>query len=144
MSSKYRVQFADPKSVIVQGADLTGVIAHGSTVPSDGTSGYSAGCVFVKSGGTGNKVIYVNNGTSASCAFKPVPSVGPVAVTAALTTITSTAPGAADYAIQNLVNTSAYGFVSQDEGNTVLAVIANLQTKVAEFETILRNANLIT
>jgi len=61
-----------------------------------------------------------------------VPEVA--ANTAALTTITSTAPGTADYAIQDLVNSSAYGFVTKDEGNTVLAVIANLQTRVAELE----------
>jgi len=61
-----------------------------------------------------------------------VPEVA--ANTTALTTITSTAPGTADYAIQDLVNSSAYGFVTKDEGNTVLAVIANLQTRVAELE----------
>ena len=61
-----------------------------------------------------------------------VPEVA--ANTAALTTITSTAPGTADFAIQDLVNTSAFGFVTKDEGNTVLAVIANLQTRVAELE----------
>lgn len=61
-----------------------------------------------------------------------VPEVA--ANTAALTTITSTAPGTPDYAIQDLVNTSAYGFVTKDEGNTVLSVIANLQTRVAELE----------
>lgn len=56
------------------------------------------------------------------------------ALTAALTTITHTAPGTADYAIQNLTNSSPYGFVSQDEGNSVLAVIANLQARVNELE----------
>ena len=61
-----------------------------------------------------------------------VPEVA--ANTAALTTITSTAPGTADFAIQDLINTSAFGFVTKDEGNTVLAVIANLQTRVAELE----------
>jgi hypothetical protein len=61
-----------------------------------------------------------------------VPEVA--ANTAALTTITSTAPGTADFAIQDLVNSSAFGFVTKDEGNTVLAVIANLQTRVAELE----------
>ena len=61
-----------------------------------------------------------------------VPEVA--ANTAALTTITSTAPGTPDFAIQDLVNSSAFGFVTKDEGNTVLAVIANLQTRVAELE----------
>jgi hypothetical protein len=52
-----------------------------------------------------------------------------------LTTITHTAPGVPDYAIQDLTNSSGYGFVTKDEGNSVLAVIANLQTRVNELET---------
>ena len=62
-----------------------------------------------------------------------VPEVA--ANTAALTDITFTAPGSPDYAIQDLVNSSAYGFVTKDEGNTVLSVIKNLQTRVSELET---------
>jgi hypothetical protein len=53
---------------------------------------------------------------------------------AALTTITSTAPGTPDFAIQDLTSTTPFGFASKDEGNTVLAVIANLQTRVAQLE----------
>jgi hypothetical protein len=52
-----------------------------------------------------------------------------------LTTITHTAPGTADFAIQNLVAATGYGFVTEDEGNTVLSVIANLQARVNELET---------
>jgi hypothetical protein len=63
--------------------------------------------------------------------------------TTQLTTITHTAPGTPDYAIQNLTNSSPYGFVSQDEGNTVLSVIANLQTIVAEVVTKLKTHGLI-
>jgi hypothetical protein len=70
-----------------------------------------------------------------------VPEVA--ANTAALTTITSTAPGTADYAIQDLVNSSAYGFVTKDEGNTVLAVIANLQARVAELESKLQTYGIL-
>lgn len=65
------------------------------------------------------------------------------ALTAQLTSITSTAPGTPDYAIQDLVNTSAYGFVTKDEGNTVLAVIANLQVRLAEVEARLEGLNLV-
>lgn len=55
-------------------------------------------------------------------------------LTAALTAITHIAPGTPDYALQNLTSTSPFGFVSQDEGNTVLSIIANLQTRVNELE----------
>lgn len=53
---------------------------------------------------------------------------------AALTTITHTAPGTPDYAVQDLINSSAYGFVTKDEGNTVLSVIKNLQQRVTDLE----------
>lgn len=70
-----------------------------------------------------------------------VPEVA--ANTAALTTITSTAPVSPDFAIQDLVNSSAFGFVTKDEGNTVLAVIANLQTRVAELESKLQTYGML-
>ena len=57
------------------------------------------------------------------------------AQTIALTDITHSDPTEADYAIQDLVNAGGYGFVTLDEGLTVLAVIANLQARVAELET---------
>lgn len=66
--------------------------------------------------------------------YGTTPVTQAAASTAAETTITHTAPGAADYAIQDLTDSSPFGFASQDEGNTVLQVIANLQTRVAELE----------
>jgi hypothetical protein len=54
-----------------------------------------------------------------------------------LTTITHTAPVAPDYAIQDLTDTDGFGFATADEGNSVLAVIANLQARMDELEDIL-------
>ena len=62
------------------------------------------------------------------------PAVQPAVLTIQLTTITHTAPGTPDYAIQNFTTSTPYGFVTADEANTVLKVIANLQTRVAELE----------
>ena len=59
------------------------------------------------------------------------------AMTANLTAITHTAPGTPDYAIANLTQTTPFGFSTADEGNTVLKVVLNLQTRVAELEAIL-------
>jgi hypothetical protein len=70
-----------------------------------------------------------------------VPEV--VANTAALTTITSTAPGTADFAIQDLTQTTPFGFVTKDEGNTVLAVIANLQARVSQLESKLQTYGIL-
>jgi hypothetical protein len=67
----------------------------------------------------------------------------PAANTASLTAITHTAASSADYAIQNLVQNSGFGFATADEGNTVLAVILNLQTQVAELVTKLKAVGLM-
>lgn len=53
---------------------------------------------------------------------------------APLTTITHTSPGTPDYAVANTINSSAWGFSTQDEANTVLSVIRNLQIRVADLE----------
>lgn len=70
-----------------------------------------------------------------------VPAV--TALTTQLTTITCSAPGTPDYAIADLTATSPYGFVAKDEGQTVLKVIANLQTRVSELETKLKTYGIL-
>jgi hypothetical protein len=65
------------------------------------------------------------------------------ALTTQLTTISSTAPVTPDYAIQDLVNSSAFGFVTKDEGNTVLSVIKNLQDRVGQLEARLQAYGLL-
>ena len=74
----------------------------------------------------------------------PVYTAKGAALTAQLTTITSTAPGTPDYAIQDLTQTTPFGFVTKDEGNSVLSVIANLQTRVSQLESRLQALGLIT
>lgn len=69
--------------------------------------------------------------------------VQPSALTAQLTTLTHTAPGTPDYAIQDLTQTTPYGFATKDEGNTVLSVIKNLQTRISELEDKLQALGLI-
>ena len=61
----------------------------------------------------------------------------------ALTTITCSNPGTPDYAIQDLTQTNPYGFVTADEGQTVLTVIKNLQTRLAELESKLQIMGLL-
>lgn len=63
------------------------------------------------------------------------PAVQPAALTTQLTTITiADAAGTADYAIQAVTNSNAYGFASAAEAITFLYVVKNLQTRVAELE----------
>jgi hypothetical protein len=56
------------------------------------------------------------------------------ALTPQLTSITHTEPGTPDYAIQDFTQTAPWGYASQNEANSVLKVILNLQTRVAELE----------
>jgi len=65
------------------------------------------------------------------------------ALTAQLTTITHTAPGTPDYALQDLVQNTGFGFATADEGNSALKVIANLQARLAEIETVLENLGIV-
>lgn len=74
----------------------------------------------------------------------PVYTAKGAALTAQLTTITSTAPGTPDYAIQDLTNSGGFGFATKDEGNSVLSVIANLQTRVSQLESRLQALGLIS
>ena len=78
--------------------------------------------------------------------FNATPIVQPTEITDELTSITHTAPGSPDFAIQDLIDSgvaSAFGFATKDEGNTVLSVILNLQARVNELETVLSTLGLV-
>lgn len=62
---------------------------------------------------------------------------------AALTLLTHTAPGTPDYAIQDLTQTTPFGFVTADEGNSVLKVVLNLQNRMAVLEAALTTAGIV-
>ena len=68
----------------------------------------------------------------------------PATLTAALTTITCTAPGTPDYAVQDVTNVAPYGFLDAEEARSVLTVIRNLQVRLAEVETKLRALGIAT
>ena len=48
------------------------LLASGTTVPADGTSGYATGCLFQHTDGGAGTALYVNEGTYASCDFDAV------------------------------------------------------------------------
>jgi len=58
-------------------------------------------------------------------------------IPAALPTLTFTPPAVPDYAIQDLMH-GGYGFKTLDEAQSVLAAIANLQTRLSAVEERLR------
>lgn len=52
---------------------VTGLLlAHGKTVPADGTAGYETGCLFQHIDGGNGTALYVNEGTVTSCNFDAV------------------------------------------------------------------------
>ncbi len=91
--------------------------------------------------------MYIGSSTSEKIGiFGAAPGKRATAMTTQLATITFTAP-TADYAIQNFVDIGAgagYAFKYINEANTVMSVIANLQTRVAELEAMLKSCGLLS
>jgi hypothetical protein len=78
--------------------------------------------------------------------YNATPIVQPTEITDELTGITHTAPGTPDYALQDLVDSgvgSAFGFATKGEGHTLLSVVANLQARQDELETVLVSLGLL-
>jgi len=49
------------------------MLAWGTTVPTDATTGYAPGCIFIHTDGSGYAdVLYGNQGTKASCNFDAI------------------------------------------------------------------------
>jgi hypothetical protein len=138
----------DATGVIAQAPGVGTLLAFGTTVPSDGAAGFAKGCIFAKTDGSTNAILYVNAGSITSADFNALPNAGVgagAALTAQLTTLTpADAEGTPDYAIAGLTNSSPYGFVAAQEGITVLYVIKNLQVRLAEVEARLEAAGIVT
>lgn len=101
-------------------AGKTGTIAlTGTNIESDTGTGITI------AGGTTEKLGF----------FGVTPVVQQTALTTQLTTITFTAPTVADYALQDVTNTTPYGFVDAEELRTFISVVENLQVRMAEVET---------
>lgn len=75
--------------------------------------------------------------------FGVTPVVRPTALTTALTTVTCSAPGTPDYAIQD-PTAGGFGFVTLDEALSLIKCVANLQTRVGELETKLQSLGALT
>ena len=45
------------------------LICYGTTVPTDASTGYAPGCIFIDADSTGTSWVYINEGTAASCDF---------------------------------------------------------------------------
>jgi hypothetical protein len=65
------------------------------------------------------------------------------ALTASLTNLSQAGTFTPDFTIQALTNSSPWGFVTQDEAETVLSVIRNMQIRINELESRLQAANIL-
>ena len=99
---------------------------------SAGDQTIAEGTDFVLGTTTGTKIGTAT--TQKLALYGGTPVVQGAALTTQLTTITHSAPGTPDYAIQDLIAAGGFGFVTANEGQTVLSVISNLQARVAELE----------
>lgn len=139
------LSLADPTGLICESGEGI-LIAYGDTVPTDASTGYAPGCIFLKTNGsTHSTIVYANIGTKASSNFDAMHVVPTgAALTTALTTITiADAAGTPDYALQALTTSSPYGLATAAEAISVLYVIKNLQTRVNELEARLQAAGII-
>lgn len=50
-----------------------------------------------------------------------------------LTQLTATAPGTADYALQDVTNTSPYGFADAEEARTFIDVVVKMQAALKAY-----------
>lgn len=76
--------------------------------------------------------------------YGTTPTTKPAALTTQLTTITiADAAGTPDYALSALTTSSPYGLATAAEAITLLYVIKNLQTRMAEMETKLQALGLV-
>jgi len=51
------------------------LFSYGTSVPADGDSGYLPGCIFIKTDGSGDNVVYINEGSSTSADFNSFKNV---------------------------------------------------------------------
>lgn len=76
--------------------------------------------------------------------YGTTPVTQPAALTTQLTSITiADAAGTPDYAIQAVINSSAWGFAAQQELISFLYVVQNLQVRLAQVEARLESLGLV-
>ena len=72
MSKKFEIGFDDPKGIFASKPGVGALLAEGTTVPTDATTGYAPGCLFFDVNASAGSQLYVNEGTNASCDFNAI------------------------------------------------------------------------
>lgn len=120
------------------------LLASGTTVPTDGTSGYAKGCIFIDTDvGTGICGRYENMGLSTSCKFRvtgnqivELNSATAIATTGT-TTVYVTAPGSRNLTAVNFAGSQGHGSSST---NYITFQITNLGQNGAGTQTLLHGS----
>ena len=70
MSQRHSAQ--DATGFVIKDDAGNGLLAFGTTKPSDGVAGYATGCLFMKTDGGAGTALYCNEGSSSSANFDAV------------------------------------------------------------------------
>lgn len=76
MSSTFQIQHGADPAVIVNDPGRGILLAKGTTVPTDGTTNYAPGALFIHVDGSAGDTVYINNGSSTSSTFAAIPTGG--------------------------------------------------------------------
>jgi hypothetical protein len=86
MSREFVQGYAHPKGAIVEKPGVGILFAAGTTVPTDGTTGFAPGCVFIDENAAQGSQFFINEGSATSCDFNVIALGG-----LSLATLTATA-----------------------------------------------------
>ena len=86
MAQVMEIGYVEPKGAIVRKPGVGILVANGTTPPTNATTGYAPGCIFIHEDGSANGTLYINDGTATSCAFKVIPAT----ILATLASLTAT------------------------------------------------------
>lgn len=94
--------------------------------------------------GTGTGTTFATATNQRLAFYGTVAVVQQASLTATVGTVTFSEPTTPDYVIADLSSVDSFGFVTLDEGQSILKVIANLQTRLGELETRLTTYGLLS
>lgn len=75
MSALYQPGFNHPKGALIRKPGVGITLAAGTTVPTDGTTDYAPGCIFLDTDAAISAQVFINTGTATSSAFKAISGV---------------------------------------------------------------------
>jgi len=72
MSKTLDIHHGSAVTVLINIPGEGAYLAKGTTVPTDGASGFAKGCLFIDTDASAGSILLCNEGTSASCDFDAI------------------------------------------------------------------------